>query len=254
MNRILSFTLLLVTFSCSTKDQKNIDSTAESATASDSVPAESILTNRESLPQLDLENYKVYTYTDTTMKFDEPSYVGDHEILEPDYLKNDPAVKRTPLGLTFQLKNGQLKTLKDNTDYEDEEFVRHFFKRSLKDIGQWQVLSVYNESFSYLLIDQADGAETSIWSDPTFSPDKKYFLTGSADIDAGFIPNGFQLWVLKNNKPAKVWEKELTDWGADNLIWTDNNYVIGEQVYRDPDLGESNKRIIKMRMIYSNTP
>jgi hypothetical protein len=175
-------------------------------------------------------------------------------MLEIDYLKTDPAVNRTPEGLTFKLRNGQVKILKDNADFEDEEFVRHFFIRSLNDIGQWHVLSMYNESFSYLLIDQTEGTETSIWSDPAFSPDKKYFLTGSADIDAGFIPNGFQLWTFKNNKLFKVWEKELTDWGADNLIWTDDNYVIGEQVYRDADLGESNKRIIKMRMMYPNTP
>lgn len=246
MNRILSFAVLLVTLSCSTKEQKGVDSSA----ASDSF--ESIIANPKSWPQLDLENYKVYTYTDTIIKFNEPSYLGDHEMLETDYLKTDPAVNRTPEGLTFQLKNGQVKILKDNAD--DEEFVRHFFIRSLNDIGQWHVLSMYNESFSYLLIDQTEGTETSIWSDPAFSPDKKYFLTGSADIDAGFVPNGFQLWSIKNNKPVKVWEKELTDWGADNLIWTTNNYVIGEQVYRDADLGESNKRIIKMRMIYSNTP
>jgi hypothetical protein len=250
MTRILSFVALLVILSCSTKDQKIVDS----STAGDSVSSESIIGSPESWPQLDLENYKVYTYTDTIIKFNEPSYLGDHEMLEIDYLKTDPAVNRTPEGLTFKLRNGQVKILKDNADLEDEEFVRHFFIRSLNDIGQWNVLSVYNESFSYLLIDQTEGAETTIWSDPAFSPDKKYFLTGSADIDAGFIPNGFQLWTFKNNKPFKVWEKELTDWGADNLIWTDDNYVIGEQVYRDADLGESNKRIIKMRMMYSNTP
>src|SRR5687767_1444453 len=108
MNRILSFAVLLVILSCSTKDQKIVDS----STASDSVSSESIIGGPESWPQLDLENYKVYTYTDTTIKFNEPSYLGDHEMLEIDYLKTDPAVKRTPEGLTFQLKNGQVKILK----------------------------------------------------------------------------------------------------------------------------------------------
>jgi len=250
MKRILSFVILLILFSCSTKEQKTVDSLA----ATDSVSSESTIGNTEFWPQLDFENYKVYTYADTTVKFNDPSYLGDHEMLEPDYLKTDPSVSRTPEGLIFQLKNGQAKILKDNTDFEDEEFVRHFFLSSWNDIGQWQVLSMYNESFSYLLIDQTEGTETSIWSDPAFSPDKKFFLTASADIDAGFIPNGFQLWSVKNKKPVKVWEKELTDWGADNLIWTRDNYVIGEQVYRDANLGESNKRIIKIRIIYSNAP
>jgi hypothetical protein len=249
MNKILSFTFLVVTFSCATKEQK----TGDSLTTGDSLAADTSSRNAQGWPALDLENFKVYTYTDTLVKFKEPSYLGDHEILEVEYLEAEPAVRRTAEGLTFQLKNGGSKILKDNADFDDDEYVRHFFIKSWNDIGHWQILSTYNESFTYLLIDQTDGTETSIWSDPVFSPDKKYFLTGSADIDAGFIPNGFQLWSLTNNKPSKVWERELTDWGADNLIWTDDNYVLGEQVYRDPDLGESNKRIVKMRMIYGAT-
>jgi hypothetical protein len=251
MKRVLTIGLVLLTFSCAKKDPNSADPAIADG---DSLQQKQIVTNSEGWPQLDLEHYKVYSYTDTIIKFNEPSYLGDHEILEADYLTTEPAVTRTPEGLTFKLKNGELKLLKDNTDFEDEEFVRHFFIRSWPDMAQWQILSTYNESFTYLLIDQTDGTETSIWSDPAFSPDKKYFLTASADIDAGFIPNGFQLWTLKNNKPIKLWEKELTDWGADNLIWTDNNYVVGEQVYRDPQLGESNKRIVKMRIVYADTP
>lgn len=252
MNQLISLMVLFLVCCC-TRTHDNINSKKDSLSVADSSSSITITHTSEASPQLDIENFKVYSYTDTAINFKQPSYLGDHDLLEPGYLKNDPRVERIGESLQFKLKNGETKIFKDSESSEDEEYVRYTFIKSWDDVGQWQVLSMYNESFSYLLIDQMDGAESIIWGDPAFSPDKKYFVTGSADIDAGFIPNGFQLWTFKDNKPFKVWEKELTDWGADNLIWTSNNDIIGEQIYRDADLGESNKRIIKMQMIYSET-
>jgi len=254
MNKSIGFIMLLISLGCSPKRVDSADAPKDSLASHEATSSEPISNSPDQGFDLDIENYSVYNYTDTSVVFKQPSYLGDHEMLEPDYLKDNTQVERTAEGLQFQLKNKKIKILKEKKNAEDEEYVRYSFLKSWDEIGQWQVLSMYNEGFSYLLIDQTDGTEYTIWSDPVFSPDKKYFITGSADIDAGFIPNGFQLWTFKDNRPLKLWEKELTEWGAENLIWTSDNYIVGEQIYRDANLGESDKRIIKMRLVSSHTP
>ena len=163
-------------------------------------------------------------------------------------LKTETRVTRTPEGLRFRLKNGETKLLKENTDRDGEDFAAYHFLQPLDTIGQWLLMGAYYEAWDYVLIDQEDGNENHLWGRPVLSPDRKYFLTGMVDLEAAFVPTGFQLWGFENNKPVLRWEKELTDWGSDNFIWTKNNTIIADQTYRDEASGELKTRIIKMKI------
>lgn len=239
----------LLIMSCASKKEAETktDSTAIASTV------DTLAVAKAPWLDLDVEHIKTYDYVDTTIVFSDPAYNGPHELEEPENLKADPRVKRTEEGLVFTLKNGQTKTLK-NTNTEDQDFSSYIFQKTFDDVNQWQVFAMFFESHGFALIDQTDGKETWMWSEPTFSPDRKYFLCGSADIEAAFVPNGFQLWTFKNNKPTKLWEKELSDWGAESLIWAKDDVVFGNQVYRDANLGEANQRIVRMKLFWNSAP
>jgi hypothetical protein len=200
-------------------------------------------------PDLDLDNLTVYTGADTATIFSERSYYGSSDSLEAIDLQKDTRVMRTPEGLRFRLKNGEHKLLKENKDTESDDFASYSFLEPMDNIGQWLLMGGYYEAFDYVLIDQQDGSETHLWGRPILSPDGQYFLTGMVDLDAAFVPTGFQMWSITNNKPVLRWEKELTDWGSDNFIWTNDNHIIAEQTYRDEASGGLKTRFITMKIL-----
>jgi len=198
---------------------------------------------------LDIEQYQVYVEGDTTITLPESDFVGVPKDREGANLAKANGVIRTGDQLTFTLKNGQEKILKANLQ-DDANSVDYIFNRSLDAIGHWEVLAFYYESFDYLLINQLDGTETHLWNKAVLSPDNKYLLCGSVDLEAAFVPNGFQLWSVENNRLLLRWSKEIENWGAERLIWTKDNYVWGEQTYRDQVSGELKNRLIKMRLFW----
>lgn len=200
---------------------------------------------------LDVGQYQVYESGDPSITLPETDFMGAPKDREPNNLQQVSGVTRQGDDLVFVLKNGQQKILKSNLT-DEENTVDYTFMRSLDTIGYWEVLAFYYESFDYVLINQIDGTETHVWNKSVLSPDHKYILCSSQDLEAGFVPNGFQLWSVENGQLLLRWEKELTEWGAEKLIWTADNYVWAEQTYRDSVSGELKERLIKMRMFWSD--
>ncbi len=237
----LCFLSLALLIACNTKPTADLG-----LLAPDSVTSSP---QRAHFPELDLELYQVYEGGDTTITLPETDFMGAPRDREADNLQQVSNVTRNGDELVFTLKDGQQKLLKSNLTDEDNT-VEYTFMRSLDTIGYWEVLAFYYESFDYVLINQTDGRETHIWNKAVVSPDHKRILCGSTDLEAGFVPNGFQLWTIENGQLVPTWEKELNDWGAEKLIWTTDNYVWGEQTYRDSVSGELKQRLIKMRMFW----
>src|SRR5688572_25309786 len=141
---------------------------------------------------LDVEQYQVYQAGDTAIDLPETDLMGVPKDRETDSLRKASGVKREGEDLIFGLKNGGQKVLQSNLTEEDNT-VEYIFVGSLDAIGYWEVLAFYYESFDYVLVNQSNGAEFHVWNKPVVSPDRRYVLCGSLDIEAGFIPNGFQL-------------------------------------------------------------
>lgn len=232
---------LTFVLACSTKPGENENGTADSTALHE--------TSSTAWLELDTAHLKVYEPDDTIVKFTTPPPPQDINIWEKNNLKTDSLVKRIPEGLQFRLRNNTVKLLKENKQTDGDDYLAYTFVRTLDDVDQWLVMASYYESFDYVLVDQNDGTENHLWGEPVFSPDKKYFITSQVDLEAGFVPNGFQLWSAENNKPLRLWELIINDWGADKLIWTKNNFIIGEQTYRDEASGELKQRVIKIPLI-----
>ncbi|MBT1701097.1 hypothetical protein KK083_29665 [Fulvivirgaceae bacterium PWU4] len=246
MNKTMIFAAIVLLWACT---PAKVETTSSQDTTSSDATKAPIAGN---FPQLDVEHFTILDTTD--IFFVKMTGPGDSvkivtmEEGEKRALQQDTRVMRTPEGLQFKLKNGETKLLKENKDTEGEDFASYNFIEPMDSIGQWLLMGGYYEAWDYVLVDQQDGNENHLWGQPVMSPDGKYFLTGMVDLEAAFVPTGFQLWSFENNKPVLRWEKELTDWGSDHFIWTKNNTVIAEQTYRDENAAELRTRIIKMKI------
>lgn len=239
----LCFLLLVILIACGTK------STVEQGLqVTDSITSVKPLST--SL-DLDVVQYQVYESGDSSIVLPGTDLIGAPKDREEENIQRTSGVTRQGDELILILKSGQQKVLKNNLKNE-ESSVEYIFMRSLDAIGYWEILTFYYESFDYLLINQADGTETHLWNKPVVSPDNQYLLCGSTDLEAGYVPNGFQLWAINNDQLVLQWEKEITDWGAEKLLWTKDNFVWGEQTYRDAVTRELKTRLIKMRLFYSD--
>jgi hypothetical protein len=93
----------------------------------------------------------------------------------------------------------------------------------------WLIGVTYYEGSEFLLVDREDGNKVWIWGRPVFSPDNKYFVAYSCDLDAGYDPNGFQLYEIKDKKAVLRWSKILEDWGPSDIRWKNDSTVYIEQ-------------------------
>lgn len=250
-NSFLFISVLALLVSCSTKTTTELPVEEEDTTNTVAVNVPPVGQPTRFL-DLDVGQYQIYQEGDTTIALPQTDLIGVPKDREADNMSKTSGVKREGEQLLFSLKNGGQKILKSNLTEEDNT-VEYIFIGSLDAIGYWEVLVFYYESFDYLLVNQNNGVEVHVWNKPVVSPDHQYILCGSLDIEAGFIPNGFQLWSVEKDSLKLQWEKQIENWGVENLIWTKDNFIWGEQMYRDNVSGELKTRLVRMRMFWSDT-
>jgi hypothetical protein len=161
------------------------------------------------------------------------------DTVEANYLRHDSLmVHRAGTALFFKTKAKQV-TIANNDKEDDETAVAHYTYRGfIKSIGQFLVYGTYYEEYNYLLIDAETGDITHLWGMPVVSPDGKFFIAGNCDLVATFTPNGLQLFK-STHKPGLVGEKELVDWGPEELKWLDDKTLLTKVKVSDtksPDL------------------
>ncbi|HWY35057.1 MAG TPA: hypothetical protein VNX68_10450, partial [Nitrosopumilaceae archaeon] len=65
------------------------------------------------------------------------------------------------------------------------------------------------------------------------SPDKNYFISGNADLVAGFVFNGFDLYEIKNKKIHLIGRRELSNWGPEKIAWINNSSLLVQRIISD---------------------
>jgi len=153
--------------------------------------------NNRHLEALDIEKFQLQKF-------------GDH-------------VKRDSSGLYVKLENEIWKhlPLSRNADEVDNIFEYYF-----KDFGFYLIRVQWGEGNAFKLVNDANGAETQLYGRPYFSPNGRYVISVSADIDAGYNPNGFQLLENKNGSLIHLGNHNPNAWGPYSAKWTSNNRII----------------------------
>jgi hypothetical protein len=145
--------------------------------------------------------------------------------------------------LVISLENGKTTCLCDNTSkkahekYESYQLIDHH-----QPVGFYQFVVSHYEERENLLISAETGEKFPVWDYAFLSPDSQRFFVCSFDLEAGFAPNGMQVWKVKGNKLVKEFELQIPNWGPVEPVWLNGNELLFKRIYLDPENG---KEIIK---------
>jgi len=132
-----------------------------------------------------------------------------------------PKVIRKNHSLILHCSKGR-KVIFNDGDMKEEKTHVYSFKKYYKKAGQFLVMATYYESYGLFLVNEKTAKKMSVWGSPVFSPDKSKFICTSVDMEAGYVPNGIQIWEKRGNNYIKKYEKNI-EWGAMDPKWTGNN-------------------------------
>lgn len=146
--------------------------------------------------------------------------------------ENDQVIIGTT-SLTFNFKNGSNEVF-NNDDRDGWDYYRDYnFLGSYSVMDYWLIHLQLYEGESYFLLSKTDGSKIHLFGEPLFSPNKQLFVCYAADIEAGYVTNGIQLFKVKNSLALPVWEKEILKWAPDEIKWVLNSKIAIKQSYMD---------------------
>lgn len=141
------------------------------------------------------------------------------------------------LTLQFHLGNGGDSLFVSDSAAVDDTYKSFRYMGSYANIPYWLVGVSYWEGGGIFLLNKNDGHKIHVFGPPMFSPDKKYFISYSLDMYAGYINNGIELYEIKGGKVLEKWSKLVNDWGPDDVRWKNDSLIYIKQ-FR---IGENDK-------------
>lgn len=143
---------------------------------------------------------------------------------------DDANVERKEQNLIYALENGENFTLKNKTfeDYgSDVEHYRHI--KSYENIPYWFGEISYYEGGGYYMLNKKNGDFKLLGGIPVVSPDNKYIVTYSCDIEAGYMFNGLELLSVSVDSLQLLASCPLNDWGPMSIKWINNKSIAIER-------------------------
>lgn len=147
-------------------------------------------------------------------------------------LKQDTAVKRRGDTLLLPVENGEPVAMVNNKS-DGDDYAQYHYDSFLPEINSYCLIGSYYEAGDYILLNRSTGANIHVWGKPVISPDKRMLICPSFDIEAGFIPNGFQLFTNNNGKLENMGDVSIDKWGPGRVKWLDNYTVAIEQKWNN---------------------
>lgn len=223
MKNITTLLLLTIALQACNNQQAPVNKT-------DSAPLPlPVVDNGAPLDTLILGKTKLIVYPLAQSPFTNKVQIEDEDA-EPKNIKRDASfVKRSGDSLIFRTQSGASVALRNNQT-EGGEYVGYRYDQIIPEINVFGINVSYYESGDYVILDRNSGDTTHLWAKPVVSPDKKRLICPSYDLEARFIPNGFQLLEYNNGKINLLGEIELDNWGPGQVKWLDNNTLAAEYV------------------------
>jgi hypothetical protein len=158
-------------------------------------------------------------------------------------LRNDTA--KIDSSLVQFLSNGILiKTkakdvvFKNDTSDTDSRVI-YYYQKTLLSLGYIHIQGIYYEWTRDFLINLESGKETEFWENPIFSPNRKWILSYSGDLESGEMPNGIQLFSNNAGTITRVFENEITNWAPDDIKWEADTVLLIKRKKLDQNYKES---------------
>jgi hypothetical protein len=122
----------------------------------------------------------------------------------------------------------------DSTD--GESMVSYEFKSIMPEPGYVHIKGLHWEWTTDRFINIKSGAETYFWDNPVLSPNKQNLIAFSCDLEAGFMPNGIQLYKINADTITQVFEKEIDNWGPEEVKWESDTSLVIKRLRLDKDM------------------
>ncbi len=139
--------------------------------------------------------------------------------------KNDKNIQSNKLFVKCTFRNGLSKTYKNNLG-NDDNYINYSFVGSLETIDYYLIQIQFYEGGNYLLIDKENGKEIPIYSEPSFSNNKKHFACSlmTCSGDGG----GLQIFEVIDNGKVKLIETKFKfhAWDPSLLKWNFKNELL----------------------------
>jgi hypothetical protein len=141
-------------------------------------------------------------------------------------LKRDSVfVKRRGDTLIFETLEKQVVLVNVNDEENEADFGSYSYLGINNALDQFVVFGSYYEGSDHILIDKKTGDKTNIPGIPIASPDKKLFISGNVDLQAGFDFNGINLYS-NSHPPTLIESKPLTTWGPQEIRWKEDSIIL----------------------------
>lgn len=156
-----------------------------------------------------------FGYCDTSRHVNDS--LVDAELLQ----KHASVVKRTGQKLEVTTKKG-VQTFTDNDSESDDYQAFRLCQVSDRLVV---IRNGYYESYDYTCVDLETGQVFRTWGQPVLNAQGNKMIAGNSDLESGFTNTGLQLYVNDSKSWQLRMQKELDDWGPEDLLWKNDTEV-----------------------------
>lgn len=149
-------------------------------------------------------------------------------------------VKRKKDALVLTLKSGRTANIVDIKGKKEDQAVKFNFLDHLKDVGYYLLAAQLYKGGDYYLVSMASGKVYSIGSVPVFSPDKKWCLTATEDLNGAKYAE-VKIWRVSRARlgaewtVSQPWKDSPKAWAPWKVSWKDSETVVIDRIRRRAD-------------------
>lgn len=136
--------------------------------------------------------------------------------------------------LCLVTEQGDTLTFRDSREKDDIlDYWKHYIINYLPEQNIW-VLEIHGYEWTeWQLVNGNTGSIQQTIAAPAPSPDGSRLLCMKEDIDAGYIYNGIQIWILGDDVLTLEFEDIDVPWGPINGEWRGNHRIIFDKLTYD---------------------
>lgn len=183
------------------------------------------------------------------------------QVIEKNLLSQYPSMKARPFlrknkNELHVIKNNKIiKVYKDGQDpiYRHEK-VTYTVLEMLPTNKHLLILRQFHEGAAYLVLDIDSGYEMYMNGYPLMSTNLKYMLVSHKDLDAGYAPNIFKLYLHINSKFELIFDAKPNAWAPDNVTWLSDTQVTFNKVSLNPNYATEERYELFSQELFRHEP
>jgi len=153
---------------------------------------------------------------------------------KPEKIKPNESVVINSDSIIIKCNEKEVVLKNDTTD--GDSMVTYEYRTILPEIGYVHIKALCWEWTEDILINLKNGKQFTFWLDPIVSPNNKLIVSSCFDLEAQFMPNGIQLFKIQGDSIVKIFDKEISDWGPEEVKWESDTSIVIKRAIPDNNM------------------